>query len=386
MFRANPQRTGVYQTSSLRQFNQVKWTLQVAMPSVYRDACPAIADGVICVGSSQGSFYAIDAEAGYVKWTFNLEGRTIGSPTIADGVVYVVGSNGIFYAINLQTGFQQWQYKITEQLAYGEYYSPVVADGVVYVGCYNGYVYALATQTGQQLWVFETTGEQLTSALAIADGVLYVGSSCGRISAIALDTRQQKWSVQVPLSVALSGPFLPVVTDRVVYGSANAQGLIALDIQTGEQIWIFEPGSENSLPWTLLTRPAVAEGIICVGSSNKKVYALEALTGRSLWVFSTGGESMPSAPVIADGIVYIGTLNIFWALELQTGNLLWTFKPPEPTLRLTEPKEWIFVVGRWAAKRIWGYSFAKVCPPAIADGVVYVEACEDSYTILCALQ
>lgn len=190
MFRANPQRTGVYQTSSLRHFNQVKWTLQIAMPSVSRDACPAIADGVICVGSSQGSFYAIDAEAGYVKWTFNLEGRTIGSPTIADGVVYVVGSNGILYAIDLQTGSQQWQYKITEQLAYGEYYSPVVADGVVYVGSYDGYVYALATQTGQQLWVFETTGEQLTSALAVADGVLYIGSSGGRVSTIALNTRQ----------------------------------------------------------------------------------------------------------------------------------------------------------------------------------------------------
>lgn len=356
------------------------------MPSVYRDSCPAIADGVICVGSSQGSFYAIDAEAGYVKWTFNLEGRTIGSPTIADGVVYVVGSNGILYALDLQTGSQQWQYKITEQLAYGEYYSPVAADGAVYVGSYDGCVYALATQTGQQLWVFETPGEQLTSALAIANGVLYVGSSCGRISAIALDTRQQKWSVQVPLSVALSGPLLPVVTDRVVYGSSDAQALIALDIQTGEQIWIFEPDLENNLFWTLLTRPAVAEGIICIGSSNNKVYALDALTGRSLWVFNIEGESMPSAPVIADGIVYIGTIDIFWALELQTGNLLWTFKPPEPTLRLTEPKEWIFVAGRWAAKRIWGYSFAKICPPAIADGVVYVEACEDSYAILCALQ
>lgn len=77
-------------------------------------------------------------------------------------------------------------------LAYGEYHSPIVADGVVYVGSYDGYVYALATQTGQQLWVFETTGQQLTSVLAIADGVLYIGSSDGRISAIALDTRQQK--------------------------------------------------------------------------------------------------------------------------------------------------------------------------------------------------
>ncbi len=321
-----------------------------------------------------------------MKWTFNLEGRTIGSPTIADGVVYVVGSNDILYAIDLQTGSQQWQFKITEQLAYEEYYSPVVADGVVYIGSYDGYIYALATQTGQQLWIFETTGKQLTSALAIADGVLYVGSSGGRISAIALDTRQQKWSFQVPLSVALSGPLLPVVTERIVYGSSDAQALIALDIQIGEQIWIFEPVSENSLPWTLLTRPAVAEGIICIGSSNNKVYALNALTGRLLWVFSTGEESMSSAPVIADGIVYIGTHDIFWAVQLQTGNLLWTFKPPEPMLRLAEPKEWIFVAGKWAAKRSWGYSFAKICPPAIADGVVHVEACEGSYAILCALQ
>lgn len=47
--------------------------------------------------------------------------------------------------------------------------------------------------------------------------------------------------------MALSGPLLPVVTDRVVYGSSDAQALIALDIQTGEQIWIFEPDLENNL-------------------------------------------------------------------------------------------------------------------------------------------
>ena len=42
------------------------------------------------------------------------------------------------------------------------------------------------------------------------------------------------------------------------------------------------------------------------GSPDNKVYALNARTGAKLWSYTTGGEVW-SSPAVANGVVYIGS-------------------------------------------------------------------------------
>jgi outer membrane protein assembly factor BamB len=69
-----------------------------------------------------------------------------------------------------------------------------------------------------------------------------------------------------------------------------------------------------SLLWSFATgepvdsSPAVANGVVYVGSNDKNVYALNASTGAKLWSYTTGG-AVSSSPAVANGVVYVGSFN-----------------------------------------------------------------------------
>ncbi len=62
---------------------------------------------------------------------------------------------------------------------------------------------------------------------------------------------------------------------------------------------------------------AVADGIVYVGSHDHKVYALNATTGMVgfdlelhntvIWTFTAGDMILLSSPAVANGIVYVGS-------------------------------------------------------------------------------
>ena len=60
------------------------------------------------------------------------------SPAVANGVVYVGSNDGKFYALNAATGTLVWSYKSGHWF----FSSPAVVNGVVYTGCDDGNVYA----------------------------------------------------------------------------------------------------------------------------------------------------------------------------------------------------------------------------------------------------
>ena len=69
--------------------------------------------------------------------------------------------------------------------------------------------------------------------------------------------------------------------------------------------------------------PAVAHGVVYVGSQDDNIYALNAKTGILLWKHTTGG-GVGSSPAVANGVVYVGSQdNKVYALNARTGNQLW---------------------------------------------------------------
>jgi len=56
----------------------------------------------------------------------------------------------------------------------------------------------------------------------------------------------------------------------------------------------------------VLSSPAVANGVVYVGSFDNNVYALNAKTGAKLWSYTTGSYVW-SSPVVVNGTVYVGS-------------------------------------------------------------------------------
>ena len=102
-------------------------------------------------------------------WSYTTGGAVPFSPAVAHGVVYVGSDDNNLYALNASTGAKMW--------SYGALGSPAVWNGAVYVfsGFSNGdEVIGLNASTGALLWTYGTNNG-VSSPLTIANGVIYIG-------------------------------------------------------------------------------------------------------------------------------------------------------------------------------------------------------------------
>src|SRR6266478_4677329 len=88
--------------------------------------------------------------------------------------------------------------------------------------------------------------------------------------------------------------------------------------------------SQLALYWSastdgpIVSSPAVAKGIVYIGSSDWSVYAFDASTGKVRWSSPTGGP-IDSSPAVANGIVYVGSADHrLYVFEASDGGGLWT--------------------------------------------------------------
>jgi eukaryotic-like serine/threonine-protein kinase len=95
-----------------------------------------------------------------IKWKFHTDGRVISSPAVANGLVYVGSTDGNLYAVDLESGTQKWKFETKVRVTS----SPAVNGGVVYFGSYDGKFYAVAAASGQLKWKFQTGGERRFAA------------------------------------------------------------------------------------------------------------------------------------------------------------------------------------------------------------------------------
>src|SRR5206468_1316225 len=109
------------------------------------------------------------------------------SPNVVNGLVYVGSSDGTLYALHTKNGSKAWTFHTKGAITS----SPAVFKGRVYVASFDGKVYALDAIRGTLLRAFKTLGPiQASPALASYGGVnwLIVGSTDHIVYAWNADT------------------------------------------------------------------------------------------------------------------------------------------------------------------------------------------------------
>ena len=96
--------------------------------------------GLLAVGGFTGTTMAAPGDQ---QWVFETGAWVSSSPAVADGIVYVGSGDNSVYALNIDSGEEIWTYNTDREV----YSSPAVGDdGTVYVGSRDGSVYALIEQ------------------------------------------------------------------------------------------------------------------------------------------------------------------------------------------------------------------------------------------------
>jgi outer membrane protein assembly factor BamB len=74
--------------------------------------------------------------------------------------------------------------------------------------------------------------------------------------------------------------------------------------------------------------PIVADGILYIGSSDGKLYAIDAATGKLAWDSPyVTGDKIWSTPLVHEGVVYVGSFdNKLHAIDAAVGTPIWEFE------------------------------------------------------------
>lgn len=183
----------------------------------YIHSDPAVTDGTVFVGKTDGTFYAIDASSGEVVWSQNLPNSGEGSttpPVAQDDTVYALSLTEsyetVITALAMDDGTEQWSTMLNSRSRQ----RPVLGEGTLYIADHTNTLYAINTTDGSTLWEFNTDGRAFGSIVLLNETV-YAGTNDGTMHAVNRREGTERWQFSPgPTSVIQPGS-----QDGVIYAS-----------------------------------------------------------------------------------------------------------------------------------------------------------------------
>jgi len=295
------------------------------------------------------------------------------------GAVFFGTNENRFFALDAVTGSLIWKDSVAgmfETYPGGfQYNTPQLVNGIIYAANTSGIIFGFDPATGTVKSQFQAGGPVATTP-AIANGTLYFGSDDHNFYAVDLATGSTKWSVATGWPTDSS----PTVSDGTVYFGANY--LYALDAATGAVKWEFYLN-----PATIMAAPLVNNGVVYIGSQNDSLYALDAATGGVNWRAKADNTLAQSTPTISNGVLYVGAESgSLFAFDAATGTQQWKALPgasvyDQPfvynnTVYVTADDGNLYAVNAQTGAAVWNIPqmYANGSGAIVANGVLYVGA------------
>ena len=265
---------------------------------------PAVVSGLVYFGSGDQHIYAVDAATGILRWKFKTGNVVHGSPAVADGIVYVGSFDTYFYALDAATGNLLWKFKTGDDdqahLMTGIPGSAAVANGMVYFGCRDANVYALDARTGSKRWQYPTAGSWVIATPAVLGDKVYVTTS-DSLKFLTLDAQTGTAIYSLSFGTySFSSP--SIAGDHAYFGTFDGK---LHDVDLAERHY----AAEFSAPGFALNGSRYLD-------KDGKLKSDAVWTGDTLddvivdlrsKIFSLG--SILSSPAIHDGVIYVGSVD-----------------------------------------------------------------------------
>jgi outer membrane protein assembly factor BamB/tetratricopeptide (TPR) repeat protein len=284
-------------------------------------------DSVVVFGGADQMVHAYSAqEDGPEFWQYLTTGVVRAAPLIVEDTVYIADIAGFLYAFDLSSGDLLWQYPSTEDIEIngqpeGTFRSaPAFADGIVYAVTQDGLVHMVSANDGTPVCdpPVDLHFDVLTNPV-ISNGAVFVGLGQGGMTVFAAGTcgaPASGYEAAYPLErpVRLS----PAVTPELMFYIEDRR-LQAIQLDTA--LWE-DTGVRLPSPWDqpfsndelITTHPVLADGVVYIGTQEGVVLAIDAETGLKLWEFSVG-EAVRGEPLVVPGAVFVANARgELWAI------------------------------------------------------------------------
>jgi len=269
---------------------------------------PAYSNNLVFTASPKGHVRAINLETGKRQWAKKLEDVSIsgGLSTSLDHIL-LGSSEGQVFALSQKEGTTLWQVQVSSEILS----PPIVSDGIVIVRTVDGKVFALDESSGAQLWTYERRVPLLslrgTSTPLIEDSFVFVGLDNGKLAILDLQTGKPLW--EAPIAVVKGRSDIermrdidadPKLYGNTLYATSFQGRLVAIDMQTGKDIWKREVSSHAGIE--------VDSEAVYLSDENSHVWAFDRYSGRSLWRQTKLQARAITAPAIIDDYVVVGDI------------------------------------------------------------------------------
>lgn len=240
--------------------------------------------------------------------------------------------------------------------------SPVTERGI----CYS--TAPQPTITSTKVTVGTGTGNFTTTVNNLLPGTVYY------VKAYAVNTIGLSYGNQQTFTTSAA----TIEDSAVALYIGGGTSLHAINAQTGVHKW------QKNLGDYVTSSPAYANGKVYIGCKNK-FYAFDT-SGNQLWTFTTNGDIETTAPVVENNIVYFNTgqTRYVYALNATTGTPIWTFDATEPgsgsfgyssvvlynnTLFING--YWLYAINAATGTLKWKVARTNSAPPGIINNKVY---------------
>ena len=285
----------------------------------HTDDAVTVKNGYLFTASD--SLLCLDALTGDRIWGTSAAGWHGSTPAVVDGRVYCGQSeyyNSFVYCFDAATGAEIW----SEMLSGYMVSCMTVWNGMVFVPTFwsdnETPLYALDANTGSIIWENSDGFEGYwDSSPVIVDSLIYINGEDGKTRAIDAITGTTVWEVDISLGYYISAT--PAYHDGRLYFADQVDTYHCLDSSTGNTIW--------SVPGIHHGSSGIADGIVFYGEIDNpygaRVIALDCDTGEEIWSYTTGADDIYSSPAITDGVVYIAGMD--WNLYAFGTGLKYTY-------------------------------------------------------------
>ena len=260
------------------------------------------------------------------------------------------------------------------------------ADGQVIYLANGDKVVALDAASGEVKWKYSDEGAKFFANPTVDDGTLYIGDYEGRMHAVNLETGEPKWKYE-PDRENIIGPISLRPKDRVISGVAvdservyfglGSRNVVAVSRETAEEAWVFE--TDHGVWATPVYVPENGHGpaTLYVVSLDHYFYAIDPETGEERWSLDLGGAA-PGNVLYDETLhrVYVGTFRSeLLAIDLAEQKIVARFETDgwlwgKPTLEIQEDGTEVLYFGdlngNLYAVKITGDSFEQLWAREIA--------------------
>ena len=356
---------------------ELKWAFEFQNTQRARSH-PLIAGGAVFVGSQSGHVYALDAQTGCVRWTFEAaaEVRTgIVFAEVATGssqsqrIVVFGDVLGRVYAVGAESGKALWRLRADEHPAATITGTPTVFEGLVYVPVsslevvsarfdeyecckFRGSVLALDVLTGKRIWQTYTIASTPAPQQINSAGAQNYGPSGAPIwNSPTIDRKRRV--LYVGTGENYSSP-----------ATLTSDAILAMDLKSGEIKWHYqatvgdawntacsfgekrancptEDGPDHDFGASIvLAVDQAGQDILLAAQKSGKVHAVDPDSGKLLWQVRIGRGGLSGGIhfgiAVSHGRAFIPNSDVFdyqthtvpaapglFAISVDDGSFLW---------------------------------------------------------------